>query len=282
VTAPWQARLDEAARRIGRADARRILAEVTGRGDLAPILAAAPGPLAVSRFDELVDRRAGGEPLQYVLGSWSFRSLDLLVDRRVLIPRPETEELAGLAIDEVRARLGRDGPVRIVDLGTGSGALALAVAAEVEASALEVWATDVSADAVEVARANLAGLGTAGTRVRVAHGDWYDALPHELAGALDVVVSNPPYVAAGETLSPEVADWEPRSALLAGPDGTEAHAAVLAGAAQWLAPGGVAMVEIAPHQAVPVAAMAVARGLTRPRVVPDLTGRLRVVVARRP
>ena len=281
MSAPWRARLDEAGRRIGRADTSRILAEVTGQSDLAPVTGATGSQRAVKRFEELVDRRAGGEPLQYVLGRWSFRSVDLLVDRRVLIPRPETEELAGLAIDEVRARLGRDGPVRLVDLGTGSGALALAVAAEVDSSALEVWATDVSEGALAVARANLAGLGMAGSRVRMNHGDWYKALPSELAGAVDVVVCNPPYVAATEELPPEVANWEPRRALVAGPDGTEGHAEVLAGAARWLAVGGVVMVEIAPHQAAPVAALASAAGLERPRVVPDLTGRLRVVMARR-
>src|SRR5690606_38267662 len=140
-------------------------------------------------LDAMLARRERGEPLQYVMGRWGFRSLDLLVDDRVLIPRPETEVLAGLALDEVR-RLGA--PIA-VDLGTGSGAIALSLAAE--QPGLEVWGTDASEDALAVARANLAGLGRAATRVRLVAGDWFAALPAELAGRIGVVVSNPPYVA---------------------------------------------------------------------------------------
>ncbi len=144
--------------------------------------------------DEMVARRAKGEPLQYVLGRWGFRTLDLMVDRRVLIPRPETEVVAGLAIDA----LPTSGV--LVDLGTGSGAIALSAAAE-RWPDVEVWATDASAEALAVARANLAGLGRRGAVVRLVEGDWFVALPHELRGHVDVLVSNPPYVAATDPLA---------------------------------------------------------------------------------
>ncbi|HWC12692.1 MAG TPA: HemK/PrmC family methyltransferase, partial [Acidimicrobiales bacterium] len=168
---------------------------------------------AVPFLEGMVERRRAGEPLQYVLGRWSFRGLELLVDRRVLIPRPETEVVAGAAI--VAARTLGGGRPTVVDLGTGSGAIGLAVAAEVPGA--RVWATDAFPGALAVARANVAGSGSAtGTRVRLLEGDWWDALPDELRGTVDVVVSNPPYVAGGEHLPPEVEDWEPRAALRAG------------------------------------------------------------------
>ena len=138
----------------------------------------------------MVARRAGGEPLQYVLGRWGFRTLDLLVDRRVLIPRPETEVVAGLAID---ALAGSDG-----DRSSTSAPGRAPSPCRSPPSAgrdVEVWATDASADALAVARANLAGLGRRRRGVRLVEGDWFDALPDELRGRVDVVVSNPPYVA---------------------------------------------------------------------------------------
>src|SRR4051812_25399263 len=161
---------------------------------------------AVQHLDDMLERRAGGEPLQYVLGRWDFLGLDLLVDRRVLVPRPETEVVAQTAMDEA-ARLGArrgthdgwlasDTAYVVADLGTGSGAIALALARELPDA--EVWATDASDDALAVARANLAGVGSAATRVRLAGGSWFDALPSELRGSVRVLVSNPPYVAEHE------------------------------------------------------------------------------------
>ena len=144
----------------------------------------------------MVARRAHGEPLQYVLGRWGFRTLDLLVDRRVLIPRPETEVVAGLAIDALAAL---DRPGVAVDLGTGSGAIALSLAAE-RWPHVEVWATDVSPDALAVARANLAGLGRRAAVVRLLEGTGSSALPGDLRGRVDVIVSNPPYVPADAPL----------------------------------------------------------------------------------
>jgi release factor glutamine methyltransferase len=270
------------------AEARWILEEVLGDGG-------ADEPVstrAEARVDELVARRLAGEPLQYVLGSWSFRGLDLMVDRRVLIPRPETEITAQVAIDEaerIGARRGRNDPWRgatttyaVADLGTGSGALALALAAELPDA--EVWAVDLSADALVVARANTAGSGAIGARVRVASGEWFDALPADLRGRLQLVVTNPPYVAEHEVaaLPREVADHEPRAALVAGPAGTECIERILDDVGDWLAPGGAVVVELAPHQAEWALEHAAAVGLVDARIEHDLTGRARVLVARAP
>lgn len=234
----------------------------------------------LAHFDAMLERRVGGEPLQYVLGDWAFRSLDLLVDARVLIPRPETEVVAGVALAELERRRseGATQPVA-VDLGTGSGAIGLSLA--VECTAAQVWLTDRSPEAVEVATANLAGIGRAATRVRVATGSWFDALPSELEGCVDVVVSNPPYIADTEVLPDEVVNWEPSGALYAGPSGLEAVREIVAGAGAWLVPGGALVVEIAPHQRDAVTAMAGEAGLVDVEVVPDLAGRPRALRARR-
>ncbi|MDH4143856.1 MAG: peptide chain release factor N(5)-glutamine methyltransferase [Acidimicrobiia bacterium] len=237
----------------------------------------------LARFDAMVERRLGGEPLQYVLGSWSFRQLDLMVDRRVLIPRPETEVVAGLAlaeIDRVVQAVGadRDRRVPVVDLGTGSGAIGLALA--YERPTVDVWLTDNSAESLAVARANLAGIGRPAVRVQVAEGDWFDALPDELAGAVGVVVSNPPYVAAGEDLPAEVRDWEPPAALVSGPSGMECFEAIVGPARRWLRPGGALVVEHAPHQAEALAQLARRAGFSDVGVHPDLSGRPRALVAR--
>ncbi|MBA2281383.1 MAG: peptide chain release factor N(5)-glutamine methyltransferase, partial [Acidimicrobiia bacterium] len=184
-------------------------------------------------FDEMVERRLAGEPLQYVLGHWAFRDLDLLVDRRVLIPRPETEWVVEAALALVPA----DRAPTVVDLGTGSGAIALSFARALWPR-VRVVATDVSPAALAVARANVAGLGRPGTKVELHEGDWFDALPPELEGEVDLLVSNPPYVAPTDELPPEVADWEPAGALVPGPTGLEALGTVLAGAATWLRAGG--------------------------------------------
>lgn len=243
------------------------------RGDRVP---ARVGPFV----DDMVRRRLAGEPLQYVLGEWSFRRLDLAVDRRALIPRPETEQVAGEAIAEIR-RLAVDPPT-VVDLGTGSGAIALSIAVEVDGAL--VWATDSSGDALSLARANLAGLGgTAATRVRMVQGSWFEALPAELAGAVDLIVSNPPYVAGDElhSVDPSVRDWEPIAALVPGPTGLEAIEVIVAGAPRWLRRHGLLVVELDPSQAEAAVALAVAAGLADAEVRPDLAGRPRTLVARR-
>lgn len=225
----------------------------------------------------MVQRREAGEPLQYVLGCWGFRTLDLFVDPRVLIPRPETEVVAGLAIDAL-VGLGRPGIA--VDLGAGSGAIALSMAAECWPQ-VEVWATDSSPDALAVARANLAALGRRAAAVRLVEGDWFDALPAELRGQVDVVVSNPPYVADGDELPDEVALWEPASALRAGPDGLDEIRRIVAAAPGWLREAGVLVVEIGETQGAAVVELAVAAGLRDAHIERDLAGRDRALVAHR-
>jgi release factor glutamine methyltransferase len=259
-------------------EVRWIVEEASGRDGAEQVLALdQPVTEREARSVEaMVGRRAAGEPLQYVLGRWGFRTLDLLVDRRVLIPRPETEVVAGLAIEALAAL---DRPGVAVDLGTGSGAIALSLAAE-RWPQVEVWATDASADALAVARANLAGLGRRAGVVRLVEGDWFDALPLSLRGRTDVIVSNPPYVADGEPLPAAVADWEPTGALRAGPDGLDALRRLIAGAPGWLSPEGVLVLEIGETQGEAVVALAGAAGLRHARVDRDLAGRDRALVAR--
>ncbi len=284
-TITWRTLLSETEQRLIEAgvvdstiSARRIVEEASGFEG--PALAVGLSELAtirgVARLDRMVERRSTGEPLQYVLGRWSFRHLDLMVDRRVLIPRPETEVVTERALDELR-RMSALGTPIAVDLGTGSGALGLSLAKE--HGSAEVWITDVSPDALDVARANLAGLGRHGTRVRVAEGWWFSALPIELAGRISVVASNPPYVAPIETLPAEVADWEPRNALVADADGFAAFEVLIGESPRWLIGGGALVLECAPHQVERLCAMAeVDFAIVEP--FDDLGGRPRGIVAR--
>lgn len=237
----------------------------------------------VAHLDHLVARRVAGEPIQYVLGHWAFRHLDLLVDRRVLIPRPETEQVVEVALatfDEVARRRPDRHRLTVVDLGTGSGAIALSVATE--RTGCRVWATDRSPDALAVARANLAGLGMAGSGIALAEGSWFDPLPDELAGALDLVVTNPPYVAADEPLDGSVVDWEPIDALVPGPTGLEAYEEIVARAREWIAPGGAIVAEIGATQAGPVGDLLRTHGFAAVTVHRDLAGLDRTVVGHRP
>jgi release factor glutamine methyltransferase len=258
-------------------DARRIIEQATGLtgAELMAALDDAPNERAVRAVDQMVARRIRGEPLQYVLGRWGFRSLDLMVDHRVLIPRPETEVVASHAM----AALAGSDRALAVDLGTGSGAIALAIAAEMWPH-VEVWATDSSADALAVARANLAGLGRRAAAVRLVEGDWFAALPDELRGRVDLIVSNPPYVAETEPLPQEVASWEPRAALVPGATGLEAIERIITGAPAWLAPGGTLVVEIGETQGSAASRLAESCGLASVEVRPDMAGRDRVLVAR--
>jgi release factor glutamine methyltransferase len=281
----WQTLLDEAASRLAGAgienaeqEARWLVQRASGL-EGAELIVGLEEPASLRNatfFYDMLERRLRGEPLQYVLGRWGFRVLDLFIDDRVLIPRPETEALTQMALEECRrldARLA-------VDLGTGSGAIALALA--VEWTGIEVWATDVSPDALVVARANVAGIGRIGTAVRLAEGSWYEALPAELGGAVDVIVSNPPYVADFEVedLPDVVRAWEPLEALVSGPTGLEAIERIVAEAPLWLAQPGSLLVEIAPHQAAEAEALARAAGFGSAAIWPDLTGRDRILLAR--
>ncbi|HEX3946774.1 MAG TPA: peptide chain release factor N(5)-glutamine methyltransferase [Acidimicrobiales bacterium] len=267
-------------------EARWMVEQVLGSGPPSAGLEAA----GLAELDRLANRRLAGEPLQYVLGTWAFRSLDLDVDLRALIPRPETEQVVEVALRELR-RLPCTGPGRaapvVVDLGTGSGAVALSVATETDAL---VWAVDVDPDALALAAANRDRIAREQPdlidRVVLASGSWFGALVPELRGRVDLVVSNPPYVAEAEwpELDPEVRR-EPRVALVAaaGTDGTPGLAdveAVLRGAAGWLARPGAVVVELAPHQAPAAVTLARTLGFTEVRVERDLAGRDRAVVGR--
>lgn len=278
-TPTWRQLVAEASAKLGsRSDARRIAERASGNEGAEWVIGLDEPAAERHRrfFDGMVERRAAGEPLQYVVGRWGFRRLELYLDRRVLIPRPETEMVVQVALAELNA-FG-SGPL-VVDLGTGSGAIALAVAVEVASA--EVWGTEVSPDALAVARANLAGAGTLiASRVRLVEGSWFDPLPPLMRGRLQLVISNPPYVADAEELPPEVADWEPRQALRAGPTGLEAIERIVSEAPRWLARPGCLVVEIAPHQAPDAARLAWDAGFADVEVRLDLAGRQRTLVAR--
>jgi release factor glutamine methyltransferase len=278
----WQQALTDATAIVGSRDARMIVGHVADWSP-AELVTHADEPVNAkcqASIDARVERRAAGEPLQYVLGSWGFRRLDLFVDRRVLIPRPETEwvvEVATAAINALRHSDG-DAPL-VVDLGTGSGAIGLALAQEVPDA--HVWLTDASPDALDVARLNLIGMGQAAVgRVELREGDWFSALPDALMGMISVVVSNPPYVRYTDALPPEVDQWEPAAALRSGPDGLDDIRRIIAAAPQWLARPGALVVEHAPDQGDTVQALARAAGAEETSTHPDLVGRPRCTVAK--
>jgi release factor glutamine methyltransferase len=247
-----------------------------------------PGELAAIRA--LAERRRAGEPLQYVLGHWAFRTIDLVVDRRVLIPRPETEQVVEVALGELD-RLGQEAPL-VVDVGTGSGAIALALAAELPArhAGARLWATDASADALALAAENLKRVtreqGAGVLPVAFGLGSWLSALPAALRGTIDLIVSNPPYVSMGEWADlPDDVRSEPFGALVAG-DGSDGTAGladvdqVLTQALVWLSRPGLVVIELAPHQAEAAVALARAMGYDEVRVENDLAQRPRALVSR--
>jgi release factor glutamine methyltransferase len=257
-------------------DAAELLAHVLGtpRGRLLghPPVGAAQAEV----YAELVARRAGRVPLQHLTGTAGFRYVELAVGPGVFVPRPETEALAGWAVERARERTTTGTPPVVVDLCTGSGAIALAVATEVADA--QVHAVELDEDAHRWAVHNLAGTG-----VDLRLGDMADAFP-DLDGAVDVVVSNPPYIPleAFESVAPEVRDHDPALALWSGDDGLDAMRVVERTAARLLRPGGEVGAEHAEVQAE--AAPAVFAGTQRwveVRDHRDLAGRPRFVTARR-
>ncbi len=238
-------------------------------------------------IDELVNARSGihleamirrvldGEPVQYVMGRWAFRYLDLMVDQRVLIPRPETELLVEIVLHHVG---DSKGPFTMADLGTGSGAIGLSLLHELPLNSATVWMTDASTDAIDVARANAAGIGRPAVGARFEVGSWWDALPSEIAGLFDVVVSNPPYIAHEDAeVEQSVNKWEPHSALFAGADGLDDIRVITSGAAQWLRSGGLLVTEMGYTQASAVLDLFTSAGLKNVTVHKDLAGHDRFV-----
>jgi release factor glutamine methyltransferase len=231
------------------------------------------------RLDRWLSRRARGEPVQYITGRAAFRGLDLAVDPAVLIPRPETEGLVEAVLSVLRDELARWREPRVLDLGTGSGAIALAIAAEWPAAV--VTATDASEEALAVARANAAACGLS-ERVRLLQGDWFQPVaPDE---RFEVIVSNPPYVASGErdALQIQVREFEPDRALFSGETGLEALREIVDESPRHLVGGGLLALELAEMRAREVAAWLEGahdwQGVT---LIDDLAGRPRVLLARR-
>lgn len=221
-------------------------------------------------FGRAICQRCAGTPLQHLTGEQGFRRIVLEVRPGVFVPRPETEVLVGLALDAVA---GIEDPV-VVDVGTGTGAIALAV--KDERPDATVYATDRSSESVELAASNAQRLGL---DVRLLEGDFLSPLPDELRGWVDLIVSNPPYLTLGEYEDlPSEVRAEPELALLGGPDVYERLAAE---ALRWLRDGGVLAVETSASQGQALAA-ALSLTFMDVRVEPDLAGRDRVVLARRP
>lgn len=257
----------------GRLEAELLLAAVLGvkRLDLYLHPERPVTPPELESYRRLIRRRLQHEPLQYITGEVAFRKLSLAVDARALIPRPETEVLVGEVLGWA---LSREHPSAL-DVGTGTGAIALSLAHEGAFGA--IVATDVSADALDLARSNAVRAGVE-ERVEFRLGALYEPV----AGMrFDVVVSNPPYIAEAEaaSLDPEVRDHEPHAALFAG-DGMAVIAPLVRGAGSVLAPGGLLALEVGLGQAEAVTGAMRRAGLEDVRIVADLTGRPRVVLGR--
>lgn len=243
-------------------------------------------------LDGMVERRIARVPLQVILGVTTFRWVELIVEAGVFVPRPETEVVAGLAIDALR---GIKSPL-VAEPCTGTGAITCALLSEVPG--VRVLATDLSAAAVDLARRNvtrtLAGGATSpqwvprgGADAQVLHGSLLDPLSQldsSVYGALDVLISNPPYLPSGDlpAMEPEVAEHDPHAALFGGTDGHEIVLALLDAAMGWLRPGGTVILEVDDRRGRETIAAALSAGLVDARVEADLTGRDRAVVARRP
>ena len=258
-------RLTHAGCETPRVDAEILVAHVLGlaRSELALASARKLSRQEEKELERLVSRRKTREPLAYVLGEWGFRRLTLAVDKRVLVPRPETEVVVARCL----ARLSGIGEPRVLDVGTGSGAIALALADE-HPGAL-VTGIDASSAALEVAGANALQAGLA---ITLREWDLFHGLPE---GPWELVVSNPPYVLPEEidALEPEVREWEPRDALI----GVGATEAVARGALAVLDEGGALVLEVAAADAARVAAMLGDLGYAEVTTTRDLAGRDRVV-----
>lgn len=271
--------LSAAAARLAAYDAARLEAErimaaalERPRGWLYAHGEARPDAAQAARFNELVERRAAGEPLAYLIGSQGFWTLDLTVTPDVLIPRADTERLVELALQ----RIDPHTPARVADLGTGSGAIALALASERPLA--RVTATDASAAALAVARANAQRIGLA--NVAFAQGDWTAALGAE---RFDLIASNPPYIRAGDPhLARGDLRYEPAAALASGADGLEAIRIIVAQAPAHLQRGGWLLLEHGYDQGGAVRALLGEAGMVEIDTARDIEARDRVSLGRVP
>jgi len=264
----------------GRLCAEILLGHVLGCGriDLYVNFNYCPNPDQLSQFRELVRRCARHEPTGYLTGKAYFYSLELAVSPAVLIPRPETETLVTEAIDFLRKQYHRP-TVDVLDLGTGSGCIAIAIAANVIEA--DVIATDRSSEALDVARENIETHDLKG-RITLIESDLFDGMSQSQKQIFDLVVSNPPYISAEQfdKLDPNVRDYEPREALLAGAGGLEYHQRIVEGAEEFLADSGALMVEVAYDQAEQVVELFEKSGyLDNITIVKDHLGHHRVVLA---
>ena len=233
---------------------------------------------ALEKLREMVKRRAAGEPLQYITGEAEFCGLKFAVDRQVLIPRPETELLVETVLEQLKEGVrSQKSEVRIIDLCTGSGCVAVALAKNLENTT--IFSTDISTDALAVARRNAARHGVE-KKIRFLQGDLLSVIPDSLRA--DVLVSNPPYIASGELvgLPKEVRDFEPVQALVAGEDGLKVIRRIVANASRFLLPDGILALELGAGQRVAVEQLCAQHGLQMVKVVKDLQGHERVIVAR--
>ncbi|MCG2803288.1 MAG: peptide chain release factor N(5)-glutamine methyltransferase [Cellulomonas sp.] len=263
-----------------RHDAVAIAAHLLGLPTLSLVTAGPPPDGFARSYAEAVDRRRRREPLQHIVGSTAFRYVTLLVEPGVFVPRPETEVLAGLAVDEVRALAAGGLAPLVVDLCCGAGPIGVSVAVETSATVVMV---DRSTQAVDLAARNARACDR--PQVSAVVGDVRDPqLLSELTGRVDVLTANPPYIPPdAEPVDPEVRDHDPDLALYGGGvDGLDLPRAVLQAAARLLRPGGLLLMEHAEVQAQAVRADAAATaGFIGIRTEPDLTGRPRLLVARR-
>ena len=236
-------------------------------------------PPEVESMRELVRRRSQREPLQQITGSTSFCGLEIAVTREVLVPRPETELLAERAWKFLQTPVTESPrPATALDFGTGSGCLAITLAARCPEA--QIWAIDISAAALEVARRNTAHHGL-DQRIQFFHGDGFAALP--ATAQFDLMVSNPPYIPSGELadLQPEVRDFEPRGALDGGVDGLDYYRRLALEAGPWLRPGGRLMLEFGDGQAGPLNEVFQAQKWVVEAVEEDYTQRPRIMVVGR-
>jgi release factor glutamine methyltransferase len=280
-TISWREMLASTVGQLGNAQEARWLCEHASGMDSAEFSAEQDQLVTVAcakSLNSMVRDRLSGVPLQYVMQRWAFRHLDIMVDKRVLIPRPETEQVVQVALDIAR-KTSSDQALRVVDLGTGSGVIGLSMAFELGVEAAHVWLTDASVDALDVARANMVGIGRAATNVRVVHGSWWNALPQEIAGQIDIAICNPPYIAQDDSeVAPDVHLYEPHSALYASDNGLSDLRTVIEGASTWLKKSGWLVLEIGYQQGAEVLAMMSSSGFVGAEIKQDLSGRDRIAV----